>query len=250
VQRLELEGGGARRILARDGDGWKVSESASGAPFPGNTAAVEEALALLEKVQLGDYRPGEAFTPADPPLSFTVVLKNGARLGGALGVPVRDEKSGAQGLQYLRYDDELSALIGTEVAELCRRPLDAFRSREVHRFQESLVRMVELAHAGKSFTFVNNGDNVWTPAGKGIRAPDDFVQCLDPLLHLAAVRWLEAGSEPAASPELEVVLHPTSGDPVRFAFARAAAGAVLCTTQDGRVAEVDGKLVERLLGLF
>jgi uncharacterized protein DUF4340 len=250
VARLELEGGGARRVLAVDGEGWKVWEGdeASAQATPGNRGAIEEALALLERVQLAEHLAGEAFEPTDPPSSFALVLENGARLGGALGRATRDPASGAQGRQFLRDGDEVVALIDDTVLELCLRPLEEFRSRKVHQLHESEVRMLELEAGGKSYAFVNDGDNQWTTRGQPIRAPDDFVQALDGLLNLGARRWLAAA--PAESPELGVRVTPVQGEPWSFSFARAADGTHVYLGADGQAAEVDGALVERLMKLF
>lgn len=253
VARLELVGAGARRVLARAGEGWQVweggAEPAPEAPAtPGNPAAIEEALGLLERVQLAEHLAGEAFEPTDPPSSFALVLHNGARLGGALGRATRDPKSGAQGRQFLRDGDEVVALIDDAVLELCVRELADFRSRRVHQLQESMVRMLELEAHGRSFAFVNDGDNRWAPRGQAIRAPEAFLQSLDGLLNLGARRWLAVA--PEATPELVVRLTPVQGQPRRFTFARAADGSHVYLGEDGQVAEIDGALVERLLTLF
>ncbi|NOT29245.1 MAG: DUF4340 domain-containing protein [Planctomycetes bacterium] len=259
VTRLELEGGGARRVLTRERKDWRVHEVAAsetvpagaaevGPSQPGNPAAIEEALALLEKVQLAEHLPGELFEPSNPPLGFTLVLKDGTLQGGALGRPTRDPASGAQGLQFLRLGDEVVALIDASVSALCLRPLDAFRSRKLHQIQESEVRALELEHAGKTYVFVNTGDNVWQPKGQSIQAPPDFVQSLDGLLNLGAVRWLDAA--PPHEIVLAVLVRPTQGDPYRFIFARAREGTTLCLVGSELVAEVDAALVERLLELF
>lgn len=254
VARLELEGGGARRVLALDERrGWQVweggDEPSSTAPAtPGNPAAIEEALALLERVQLAEHLPDEAFEPTDPPSGFTLVLANGARLGGALGRATRDPKSGAQGRQFLRDGDEVVALIDAEVLELVQRPLADFRSRKVHQLQESTLRVIELEAAGKTFAFVNDGDNRWSPRGQAIRAPDDFVQSLDGLLNLGALRWLT--SVPAHTPELVVRLIPVQAEPRGFRFVRAEDGTRLYLGEDGQCAEIEGELIDRLLSLF
>jgi hypothetical protein len=258
VARLELEGAGARSVLVRERKGWSVGEggadAAGAARSPGDVSAIEEALALLERAQLGEHLEGEAFEPAEPPCSFAVLLASGARLGGALGRPTRDPRSGAQGRQFLRDGDEVVALVDEQVFALCQRALEEFRSRRVHQIQESLVRAIELELAGKgtTYTFVNTGDNVWNPKGQTLRAPQGFVRSLDGLLNLAARRWL--ADLPEHQPLLAVRVLPLAGaDPVeprRFSFARAADGAYLCTTESGQVAEVDGALVEQLLALF
>jgi len=256
VVRLELEGGGARRVVEREKKGWSVreetdatDETRADAPAnPGGESAVEEALALLERVQLPEHMEGEAFEPCDPPCSFAVVLKDGTRFGGALGRPTRDPKSGAQGRQFLRSGDEVVALIDEQVFALCQRPLDDFRSKRVHQFQESQVRAIDLEHGGRTYTFVNTGDNVWSPKGQTIRAPDDFVQALDGLLNLAATRWLDG--PPECERVLAVRIIETQGGETGFAFARRADGASLWLGAAGQAAEIDGAVVERLLRLF
>ena len=255
VARLELEGGGTRRVLAREKKGWSVreesdqtGEGAGTPPNPGNESAIEEALAQLERAQLAEHLGAETFEPSDPPCAFAVVLKDGTRLGGALGRPTRDPKSAAQGRQFLRLGDQVVALIDEQVFALCQRPLDDFRSKRVHQFQESLVRALDLEHGGRTYTFVNNGDNVWSPKGQTIRAPDDFVQALDGLLNLAARRWLAA--VPAHERVLSVRILSTQGEETTFIFARSQDGADLWLGSAGQVAEIDGAVVARLLRLF
>lgn len=254
VRRLELEADGTRRVLAREARGWSVATAvaAEGGPagHPGNEEAIEEALALLERAQLGEHFPLVPFEPQEPPASFTLVLANGARLGGRLGQLLRDPRTGAEGLQYLRDGDQVVALIDASLLDLCRRPLESFRSRKVHRHQESLVRAVELEHVSKArrYVYVNSGNNQWTPEGETIRAPAAFEQSLDGLLNLGAKRWL--GDEPLGDPALTVRLLPLQGEPDEFRFAPLPGGGWACVTADGQRAEVDPPLVEQLLGLF
>jgi len=252
VARLELEGAGGRRVLARSKHGWEVwqAESESGAESrsPGSTAAIEEALALLEKLELVEHFPDEAFVPCEPPASFLLELHDGTRFSGRVGGPTRDPRTGGQGRQFLREGDEVLALVDAALLELCERPLDTFRSRKMHQIQESQVRMIELEAGGKTFSFVNNGDNVWNPRGQSVAAPDDFVQALDGLLNLAATRWLTAA--PAGQELLAVRVHPLLGDTYAFRFLRAGDGGTVCEGRDGQIATVEPAVVERLLRLF
>lgn len=258
VARLELEGGGTRRVLTRGPRGWEVSEElpdanggeGQGQTTPGGTDRIEEALALLERVQLPEHLPTETFEATTPPTSFHVQLENGLRMGGALGRETRDPKSGARGRQFLRDGDEVVALIGVEVLELCQRPLESFRSSKVHQLQESLVRAIDLRLLDRDTTygFVNSGDNVWSPRGQSIAAPPDFLQSLDGLLNLGARRWLDEASEPWRL--LEVRVLPVQGEPLAFTLGRTADGTALCRTASGQLAEVDPALLERLLRIF
>lgn len=256
VARLELEGDARTLVLERDGERWTVQERRAGAVeggepprYPAHPGAVEDALALLERTQLGDYQVGVPFAEEEPPLAFTVVTTRGERLGGRIGRAARDERSGAQGRLFLRHGDELVGLIGEEVAALCRRPLDDLRAKKLHQIQESLVRWIDLEHGGRTYSFVNSGDNVWSPRGRSISAPADFLQSLDGLLNLTASRWLEPGGE-APADALVVLVHPLSGDELRFTLGRDAAGTSLYLSADGERAEIDGALLERLLRLF
>ena len=49
---------------------------------------------------------------------------------------------------------------------------------------------------------------------------------------------------------LEVEILPLQAEPIPLVFAPLAEGGWACRTSDGQVAEVDGALVEGLLGLF
>lgn len=259
VLRLELEGGGGRRVLERDKKAWVVREARGTEPaalaaalesaprHPGNPGAIEEALGLLESLQLAEHLEGEAFEPCDPPLACTLVTRGGVLQGGRIGRATRDPKSAAQGRQFLRFGDELVALVDERVVELCERPLDAFRARKLQQIQESEVRMIELEHAGTTYAFVNTGDNLWNPRGQGVQAPQDFLQSLDGLLNLGAQRWLDAA--PPHEVQLTVRIFPREGETRALAFGRCPDGSVVCLAGE-LVAEVDGALVERLLKLF
>lgn len=266
VVRLELERDGRRCVVERveasrlrDGDAvrdarWSVREVGPGAgtetvpSFPADPGAVEETLLALGTLALGEHLPEAAFEPADPPLALAVELSSGARLSGRLGAPVRDPASGAQGRQFLRAGDEVPALAGEEAVELCRTPIDRFRTRHVLRVPESLVRVVELDHDGRTFAFFNGGENVWHVEGTQVGAPRDLVESLDGLLNLGVRRWLAAA--PAAERELGVRLVRVQDEPLTFTLALLPDGRATCTTAEGGVAEVDPALVARLLGLF
>lgn len=102
--------------------------------------------------------------------------------------------------------------------------------------------------ARRAYTFINSGDNLWSPEGEAIRAPDDFVQSLDALLNLAAKRWLS--SIEGAQERLNVTLQPTEGEHFEFSFLTDAQGTTYCRTESGLLAETDGELLRRLLSLF
>jgi hypothetical protein len=259
VVALELEGDGRLLELERGEQGWVVRAGAGrGAPgedaYPASPGAVEDLLGLLERTQLGDYQPGVPFAEEDPPLAFHVRTKGGARLGGRIGRPWRDARSGAQGRLYLRDGDELVGLIGEEVAELCRRPLSSLRGKHLHRLQESLVRAVELSWRApggeqRRYTFVNDGNNSWTPEGQRIGAPPDFVRSLDALLNLAVLAWLD-GPVAELTDSVAVRVRPLSGEELPFTLGRDAGGHALVVTGAGQQAEIDPALFERLRRLF
>jgi hypothetical protein len=110
------------------------------------------------------------------------------------------------------------------------------------------VRAIELEQGGRSFSFVNTGDNEWSPQGQAIRAPSDFQLSLDGLLNLGAQRWLAAA--PEHDPLLSVRIRATDGAETSFAFGRARDGSILWLGPDGETAVVDGAAVETLLRLF
>jgi hypothetical protein len=276
IQRLELEADGQRRVLQREARGWSVGldaiegktgegktgegkpaegktgdgEGDAEARHPADTDAVEEVLGLLERAQLGEHFPLVPFEPRDPPAGFTIVLASGARLGGRLGSPLRDPASGAEGLQYLRDGDAVVAQIDASLLEVCRRPIESFRSTKVIQLQESLVRAVELTHVAKAkrYVYVNSGNNQWTPEGETLRAPSAFEQSLDGLLNLGAKRWL--APDTAGEEALVVRLVLLLSEPVELRFVQLSDGGWACRTADGQLAEVEGGLVQRLLGLF
>ena len=254
VKRLDLAADGLRRVLEREGSGWTVRavqepERGDEARYPAETSEVEAALAVLERAQVAEHL-AETFEPVEPELSFRVRLANGQRQGGRLGRPTRDPTSGAEGVQYLRDGDELLGVIGADVAELCRRPVDSFRSRRVHQVLEAEVRLIELTRAGKTFAFRNDGDNRWTTHKTTLPAPEGFTLSLDSLLNLGARRWLEPGEAGEGETVLEVGIGRSGLEPLRFSFVRLADERVLCVRASGERAEVDPKLVERLTGLF
>jgi hypothetical protein len=263
--RLQLDGAGTRRVLERASErgikAWSVRSAPLDGPdapdapdaleratrVPANPAAIEDVLGRLESLQLAEHLPGEAFEAAEPELGFVLELASGARQGGRLGRTTRDPKSGAEGRQFLRLGDELVALVDARLVELCATPVDAFRAPRVHQLQESLVRALELERAGRVLAFVNTGDNQWSPRGQEIQAPAAFLQALDKLLNLAAVRWLEGSVE--GEELLRVRVLPTQGEPSEFSFLRTPDGVHACRAGTS-AAEVDGALVEKLVGLF
>jgi hypothetical protein len=254
VKQLELTGDGATRVLERVKKGWELrqfsgEERGDEARYPADTAEVEAALAVLERAQLPEHLR-EPFEPTEPALGFALELANGARLGGRIGRATRDPKSGAEGFQFLRDGDELVAVLGAEVAELCRAGAERFRSKKVHQHLESEVRLVELTRAGTSYAFLNDGNNQWTTRGTTLAAPQGFQLALDGLLNLGARRWLEPGEGSAGEELLAVRIVPLAGEPTSFAFEGRQAGPVLCRRSSGERAEVDSALVQQLLGLF
>ena len=256
VTGIELEAEGERRALELKDARWTVREirpDGDGPRFPADQGAVEDVLALIERSELGDYLEGVPFEPDDPPRSFSIVTRSGARFGGRIGAPSRNPESGAEGRLFLREGDELVGLIGTEIAALAARPLDSFRAKRVHDVQESQVRWIELTRptdgGAKTFAFVNDGNNRWSPKDERIGAPSAFTLSLDPLLHLEAQRWLD--QEDAALEEpIEVVLHGQGGKDVRVTLARGPEGTALVRTETGELAEIDPDLFARLSGLF
>jgi len=254
VQRVELTGDGARRVLERERNAWTVRrvvepERGDEPRYPAETAEVEAALAVLERAQLAEHLR-ESFEPVEPSLAFRVRLTNGSWQGGRLGRPTRDPGSGAEGLQYLREGDELVGVLGREVGELCRRPADTFRSRRVHQVLEAEVRIVQLARAGQTYGFLNDGNNSWTTQGTTLAAPEGFTLSLDALLNLGARRWLEPDEAAEGEVALEVGIGLGAADPLEFSLLRLADGRALCVRKSGERAEVDPKLVERLVELF
>lgn len=249
VASIELEGGGSTRVLARVEDGWTVSEG-DGPTYPAEPGAVEEVLSVFEREELGNHLVDVPFAAEEPPLSVTIVLRNDARQGGRIGKPARDDASGAQGRMFLRLGDEVAALADADIAEPCTRALDSFRSRSAHRFQESLVRSIELVHGERTYTFVNLGDNRWRPKGESLDAPADFVDSLEQLLHPPVRRWLSEGTPADDEQAIAVVLQPTNAEAFRFTLARASDGSATWSGPDGQRAEIDAPLVERLLKLF
>lgn len=254
VQRVDLTADGLRRVLERERGAWTVRqivepERGDEPRYPAETSEVEAALGLLERAQVAEHLP-EAFEPREPELAFRVRLASGMRQGGRLGRATRDPGSGAEGVQFLRDGDELVGVLGAEVAELCRRPVDAFRSRRVHAVLEAEVRIVQLTRGGKTYGFLNDGENRWTTQGTTLAAPEGFTLALDALLNLGARRWLEPGEAAQGETALEVGIGLRGNEPLEFAFVRLADGRALCVRKSGERAEVDPKLVERLVALF
>jgi hypothetical protein len=252
VAAVELEGLGALRVLEKDGERWSVRERAAdthGARFPADPGAVEDVLARLERTELGDYPPGATFLPEDPPLSFAVVTRDGTRWGGRIGKAFENPASGAAGRLFLRFEDELVGLIAAEIAELCARPLESFRAQRLHEVQESEVTWIELRHGERAYTFVNSGNNVWSPKGERIQAPAEFTLALDALLNLGTKRWLDERDLELVDP-VAVLVHGPFGPDLAFTLGRTSAGAGVCRTESGELAEIDAELHERLLGLF
>jgi hypothetical protein len=141
-------------------------------------------------------------------------------------------------------------VLGHEVAELCRRPAHAFRSRRVHQLLEAEVRLVQLTRAGKTYGFRNDGENRWTTQGTTLAAPEGFTLSLDALLNLGARRWLEPDDPATGESVLEVAVGLVGAEPLEFSLVRLPDGRALCVQKSGERAEVDPKLLERLVELF
>jgi len=254
VRRLELASDGLRRVLEREREGWSVREvrepeRGDEPRYPAEASEVDAALGLLERAQVAEHLH-EAFEPLEPELAFRVRLASGERQGGRLGRATRDPSSGAEGVQYLREGDELVGVLGAEVAELCRRPAESFRSRRVHALLEAEVRVVELTRGGATYAFLNDGENRWKTRGTTLAAPEGFTLALDALLNLGARRWLERDETAEGETVLEVGIGRSGAEPLRFSFVRLADGRALCVRSSGERAEIDPKLVERLVALF
>ncbi|MAB80883.1 MAG: hypothetical protein CMJ89_16170 [Planctomycetes bacterium] len=267
--RLELEREGKRLLLAREGRAkravWQVSESpldevtSESLRYTANAAAVEDALALLEHVQLGNYPglEGVTYGAGDDELRFAVQTVSGLRFSGSLGVSHRERESAAVGRLFLRDGDQLCGWIGEEMIELCGTPLDAFRSLRIFGFGEQSLeaelRQVELTRESETLVYLNDGKNRWTAQGTRTQAPAVFVSALDRgLLSLKARRWLEPDprGERRDPREVRIEIRTSYGGTLGFSLGRDSGGLSYCRTAEGQLAEVDAACFEELLKLF
>ena len=267
VRELRLRRGGRTLFLDREGrDGawkWFVSEAQGAEDEPlryrANPAAVADALALIEGLELGTYpgREGVTFDAGDEGLGFVVRTARGERFEGELGVDHVEEGTGIPGHLFRFPGTELCGFAPAELAELCRRPLDELRSLRIFGFGtqslEAEVRQIELERRGETRAYVNDGRNLWTIRGRRTNAPGALVGAIDRgLLTLRARAWLapDPDGERAAPDEIWVRLRTIHGQAVRYTLGRDAEGRAYCRTEEGQLAEIAPDCLAELEKLF
>ncbi len=274
--RVELERGGQRLLLEKEGregaETWFVSEipmaetNTGDEPlrYQADSAAVEDALAVIEGMELGNYPglEGVDYEPGDDELSYTVHTVRDERFHGRLGAPYVDPTSEEPGRLFLFDTTELCGFAGEELAALCKRPMEEFRSLRIFRFgeksMEAEVRRVELSSVGEggelaTLVFVNDGQNRWSAEGSQGQAPGAFAGAIDRgLLTQKARSWLAPDpiASRADSAEIRVRIHTSYDTEVSFALGVDAEGRSYCRTLEGQLAETNPGALEELRKLF
>ena len=245
VRRVRIEGAGGVLVLEKEGDResllWRVRrerEGGAGESFHADHGKVQDVLAAIEATQL-EHPAGLVFEPLEPASSITVTTEDGMRWGGAFGTPYRDPTVGLLGRRFLRFGDELPAVIEEKVAALIELGLDDFRSNRIHRVRDFDVKSVTLTHGGRTFRYDHPNEKDWNLSESRFDAPTGFVELTQTLFALRAERWLEPEDRPAEPLDaLDVVLTPRDGgEPLSFTLARDESGGVLWIDGE-RAAEV------------
>ena len=267
IERLELVRSGLRLVLEREGRekawNWFVSEAPleGGAElrYPADGAAVEDALGVLEGFELGNYPglEGQSYRPGEDELGYEVVTSRGERFRGRLGAPHREAAGGTPGRLFRFEDTELCGFAGEALAELCKRPLDDFRSLRILTFGrqslESEVRELSFTRGGETLSYRNDGQNHWRTLGTRSDPPAAFVQAIDRgLLSPRARRWLapDPTASLAGSDEVSVRLVTSYGEELGFALGTDALGVSYLRTEEGQRAETNPGALQELGELF
>ena len=231
VLSVELEAGGRSVALARETGRWWVS-TGGGRRFPAEEARVEDVLATLEQARLGDYPPGIAFEPEDPPRRLRIVTSGDVVWGGELGGPGKDPATGAVGVVFRRFGDDVAGLVEERVARLTEVDPESLRERDVHDVPEREVAGLSLRLGERTLAYVHREDD-WYPQGVALAVPPRVGALFERLLHPVALEWLDPETAEPLADACEVVLSGPSIGTLRFTIGRAGER-VECRTPDGR----------------
>ena len=242
IARVVLANGEGGLVLERAEDGrgrgaWKVGvPSAKGADpevfFPAESGPVEDVLSALERTEL-EFPDGVTFADSDPPRSLTVTTREGMRFGGRIGVSHTDRELGIEGSLFLRFGDNVPALLDRSVVELFDLAPESFRSRRIHRVRPEDVRSVHLVAEDRVLVYRHPNDRDWFVGTTRFVAPKAFRNSLFTLLALRAEHWLDPGEAPSLRDRIEVSLETQPGLPaVAFTLGRDEEGNLICLEGD------------------
>jgi hypothetical protein len=278
IQGVELTGRGRTLVLAKETNHWTVAERRPGleggadvvsTPITADASKVLDVLSAIESTELmypfeassGGADASRAFVPAEEPMSISVQTADGRRWGGAVGAVHRGARAGVVGRHFLRFGDELSALIEEQVGELCLLPVEDFQSDRIHLLRQENVYSVILSRGETSFAYIHPNPKSWIVEGSGFDAPRDFTNSLVTLLGLRAERWLQELDGDALLDAIDFRIVMANGTDRSFRLGRTQEG-VLVWTDGQRSAEVSRDLLadhlrqrkvdvhEALFGLF
>ena len=214
---------------------------------------------MLEGFELGNYPglEGQAYRPGDDELGYELVTVRGQRFRGWLGAHHREAAGGAPGRLFRFEDTELCGFAGAALAELCKRPLEDFRSLGILSFGrqsfESEVRELSFTRGGETLAYRNDGQNRWRTLGSRSDPPAALVRAIDSgLLSPRARRWMvpDPDASLAGTDELSVRLVTSYGGELLFALGTDAGGVSYLRTAEGQRAETNPRALEELKKLF
>jgi len=251
LRRVALASGEDELVLERSDGDWWVRQGER--RFPASHGKVEDFLGTLERQELGSYLTEETFRPHEPERRLTIVAGEDLRFEGRVGASARDPRTGAEGWHYLREGDDVPALVGESVVRWFDVPLEEWRRRQIHRYDESLVDSVTLELDGVERSYQRRNGTEWFPQGVPTRLPfhSGFFPVLEALRSLRAESWLTPEDGRELSPSIDVLIAGSFPRGTRsFTLGRTAAGEAVCRLPEGEVAVVDPDLLTGALALF
>ncbi len=241
--RLERPSGTVR--LAREGNGWIVSEGAT-APVPAEAFAVRTLMAWIGDAELAPFNEG-TLAPTAAGFDRALVLEiAGGELGGAVGEAA--PSSAEELVWYRRFGDEVTGRLDHEIVEWIERPASFWWSLSLLELDELLVKALVITRGAETLRFSRGPRGRWRDErGREVSA---LLPWLDPLLFLRATDRVTGGDVAALEDELRVRFELGSGAARDFVVGRGDGGRSECTIGPVRAVLLRADLHEGLLSLF
>jgi hypothetical protein len=241
--RLERPGGVVR--LAREGDGWVVSEAGE-VPVPAEALTVRTLMAWIAEAELARFDEGVS-APTSLGFDRALVLEvKGGELGGTVGASAPSDVGNV--VWYRRFGDEVTGRLDEEVVGWIDRPVGAWWSLSLLELDELKVKALVLTRGDEELRFSRGPRGRWRD-GRG-REVSELLPWLDPLLFLRATdRVAGAGAGPLEE-ELGVRFELESEEARAFVVGRGDGGRTECTIGPVRAVLLRSDLHEGLLSLF
>jgi hypothetical protein len=220
VSRVELEHGGGRVVLERDGAGWKITAPET---LGADTGAVTSLLWRIRDLRAVGFladAPGEISRYLGKPDVTVRVREEGAPEPKTLLLRSSPETRGGQPVAIAAVQGQGPVMLvdGKAIADLSRSATDLRDKSILPAFEMSDVKRARVSAAGTRLLVERRGADEWTVLEPS-RGPAKEGQVANLLLTLKALRWKDiasAAGEDAArfgldKPELEVSLLGADG---------------------------------------